>query len=144
MNPKFITIIAAVVSSASLAAVAEKTGMSNAALIGCVSAMKKAGLVEYADKTITLTEEGKKHLPVVEEKATAERNKYAESVVVLSREGVSSMKRADRKKLLMTEIGISDNCAHTYVYKFDAKMKEVNKPFMEMLFGFFAAEPALA
>lgn len=109
-------IIAAVVSSASLASVVEKTGMSSAAVVGVVAAMKKKGLVEYADKTITLTEEGKKLLPSEEKKVT----KQSMANEVFARPEVQEMlaqsRRAEVKRILMEEVGLTNNGAHTYIY----------------------------
>lgn len=109
-------IIAAVVSSASLASVVEKTGMSSAAVVGVVAAMKKKGLVEYADKTITLTEEGKKLLPSEEKKVT--KKSMADKVFARPevQEMLAQSRRDEVKRLLMEEVGLTFHGAHTYIY----------------------------
>lgn len=120
-------IIAAVVSSASLASVVEKTGMSSAAIVGVVAAMKKNGLVEYANKTITLTEEGKKLLPSEEKKVT----KQSMANDVFARPEVQEMlaqsRRAEVKRLLMEEVGLTNNGAHTYIYNHQKSLRVVEQ-----------------
>lgn len=130
MKTNFTNIIAAVVSSASLDEVVSKTGMSKAAVSGCIGAMKKQGLVEYANKIITLTEEGKKHLPV-EETAVKKVYKADTARVILAREEVQELlaqsRRAEVKKILMEEAGLTHNGAHTYIYNFQKANRVVEQ-----------------
>jgi DNA-binding transcriptional regulator GbsR (MarR family) len=128
MNPNFTKIIIAAGLVASLDEIVQRTGMSKAAVSGCIGAMKKIGLVEYADKTVTLTEAGKQHLPV-EETTEKKVSKADLAREILKRADVQEMlassKRAEVKKLLMEEAGLTNNGAHTYIYNFQKAQRSV-------------------
>ena len=126
-------------SSKSVDDVAITCNVSKQVIFGCLNMLKKDQLVVYDDGMMSLTDKGINRLtPVksvkkdvkkaVEHVATGQKgrqadptSKRAQAEHLLATN--SHLRRSEKIKLLISQVGLTQQGANTYIYNYDKKMK---------------------